>query len=100
MIECLGYGQDAMRFEQGGKIHLLSTYCSLEKKIPDYLQFLQTFARSRKLLYKFQDFFKISIRLCTNPGRKSIHYCEKGDQYYQNKRHGEVGCFDEVNTLL
>ena len=77
MIECLGYGQDAMGFEQGGKIHLLSTYCSLEKKIPDYLQFLQTFARSRKLLYKFQDFFKISIRLCTNPGRKSYITAKK-----------------------
>ena len=33
---------------------------------PDILSTFQTFSRSRKVLGKFQDFFKNS-RLCTNP---------------------------------
>ena len=38
-IECLGYGQDSMGFERGGKIHLLSTHCSLEKSFQTVYNF-------------------------------------------------------------
>ena len=44
-------------------------------KIQDFLPFFKTFSRSRKLLGKFQDFFK-SSRLCTNPDVKG---CPPGD---------------------
>ena len=44
-------------------------------KIQDFLPFFKTFSRSRKLLGKFEDFFK-SSRLCTNPDVKG---CPPGD---------------------
>ena len=55
-IECLGYGQDSMGFEQGGKIHLLSTHCSLEKNFQTVYNFSRLLPDLKNCFANFKTF--------------------------------------------